>query len=66
MLLSSSIHWHGFFQLNNSWADGVVFVSQCPIAMNNSFLYTFPTNDQAGTFWYHSHLGTSSSLRISN
>ncbi|KAJ7114365.1 laccase [Mycena epipterygia] len=58
MLLSSSIHWHGFFQPNNSWADGVAFVSQCPIAVNNSFLYTFPTNDQAGTFWYHSHLAT--------
>ncbi|KAJ7439779.1 laccase [Mycena latifolia] len=58
MLLSTSIHWHGFFQPNNSWADGVAFVSQCPVAVNNSFLYTFPTNDQAGTFWYHSHLST--------
>ncbi|KAJ7935956.1 laccase [Mycena leptocephala] len=58
MLLSTSIHWHGFFQPNNSWADGVAFVTQCPIAVNNSFLYTFPTNDQAGTFWYHSHLAT--------
>ncbi|KAJ7051214.1 laccase [Mycena amicta] len=58
MLLSSSIHWHGFFQTNNSWADGVAFVSQCPIAVNNSFLYTFPTGSQAGTFWYHSHLST--------
>ncbi|KAJ6459961.1 laccase [Mycena sanguinolenta] len=58
MLLSTSIHWHGFFQPNNSWADGVAFVTQCPIAVDNSFLYTFPTNDQAGTFWYHSHLST--------
>ncbi|KAJ6567899.1 laccase [Mycena vulgaris] len=58
MLLSSSIHWHGFFQPNNSWADGVAFVTQCPISSGNSFLYSFPTNDQAGTFWYHSHLST--------
>ncbi|KAJ7116103.1 laccase [Mycena crocata] len=58
MLLSSTIHWHGFFQQNNSWADGVAFVTQCPIAVNNSFLYSFPTGDQAGTFWYHSHLST--------
>ncbi|KAJ6506951.1 laccase [Mycena sanguinolenta] len=43
MLLSTSIHWHGFFQPNNSWADGVSFVIECPIAVNNSFLYTFPT-----------------------
>ncbi|KAJ7125898.1 hypothetical protein C8R44DRAFT_979881 [Mycena epipterygia] len=32
-----------FFQSNNSWADGEVFVSQCPIAVSTSFLYTFPT-----------------------
>ncbi|KAJ7896634.1 laccase [Mycena olivaceomarginata] len=62
MLLSTSIHWHGFFQPNNSWADGVAFVTQCPIAVNNSFLYTFPTNEQAGTFWYHSHLCLCSSI----
>ncbi|KAJ7175082.1 laccase 1 [Mycena crocata] len=58
MLLDTTIHWHGFFQPNNSWADGVAAVTQCPINTGNSFLYTFPTNDQAGTFWYHSHLST--------
>ncbi|KAF7344051.1 Laccase A [Mycena venus] len=46
MLLSSSIHWHGFFQKNTSWADGPSFVSQCPIAANDSFLYTFRTGGQ--------------------
>ncbi|KAJ6585758.1 yellow laccase [Mycena capillaripes] len=58
MLLSSSIHWHGFFQKNTSWADGPAFVSQCPIAANDSFLYSFSTANQAGTYWYHSHLST--------
>ncbi|KAJ7436826.1 laccase 2 precursor [Mycena latifolia] len=58
MLRSTSIHWHGFFQKNNSWADGPSFVNQCPIAANHSFLYTFPTAQQSGTFWYHSHLST--------
>lgn len=33
------------------------FVNQCPIAANNSFLYNFDVPGQAGTFWYHSHLG---------
>ncbi|KAJ7738957.1 laccase 1 [Mycena metata] len=56
MLRSSSIHWHGFFQKNNRYNVGPSFVNQCPIAANNSFLYTFPTGDQAGTFWHHSHL----------
>ncbi|KAF5374041.1 hypothetical protein D9757_010059 [Collybiopsis confluens] len=72
MLLSTSIHWHGFFQKGTNWADGQVdlftlstdtelfrsFVNQCPIAAGNSFLYDFNVPDQAGTFWYHSHLST--------
>lgn len=49
-------HWHGIFQEGSNWADGVSFVTQCPITANNSFLYDFKVPDQAGTFWYHSHL----------
>ncbi|KAK7024867.1 laccase [Favolaschia claudopus] len=56
MLQSTSIHWHGFFQRNSSWADGPAFVTQCPIAANHSFLYDFKAPGQAGTYWYHSHL----------
>ncbi|KAJ3783333.1 laccase [Lentinula aff. detonsa] len=53
---STSVHWHGLFQKTTNYADGVAFVSQCPIAANHSFLYDFGIPDQAGTFWYHSHL----------
>ncbi|KAJ4465860.1 laccase [Lentinula lateritia] len=53
---STSIHWHGLFQKTTNYADGVAFVSQCPIATNHSFLYDFGVPHQAGTFWYHSHL----------
>ncbi|KAL0063557.1 laccase, multicopper oxidase, benzenediol:oxygen oxidorectuctase [Marasmius tenuissimus] len=57
MIQSTSIHWHGLL-LNNgfAWADGPAFVTQCPIVKGNEFLYELPTADQAGTFWYHSHL----------
>ncbi|KAL0952845.1 hypothetical protein HGRIS_007070 [Hohenbuehelia grisea] len=58
MLKSTSIHWHGFFQKSSAWADGPAFVTQCPIAAGDSFLYEFSVPDQAGTFWYHSHLST--------
>ncbi|KAJ3513771.1 hypothetical protein NLJ89_g2768 [Agrocybe chaxingu] len=58
MLTSTSIHWHGFFQHGSSWADGPVGVTQCPISPGNSFLYQFSAQDQAGTFWYHSHDST--------
>ncbi|OSD02778.1 multicopper oxidase [Trametes coccinea BRFM310] len=58
MLKSTSIHWHGLFQRSTNWADGPAFVNQCPIATGHSFLYDFHVPDQAGTFWYHSHLST--------
>nr|BBB89276.1 laccase [Grifola frondosa] len=58
MLKTTTIHWHGLFQKGTSWADGPAFVTQCPIASGNSFLYDFDVPDQAGTFWYHSHLST--------
>ncbi|KAI0078079.1 laccase [Panus rudis PR-1116 ss-1] len=53
----TSIHWHGLFQKGSNWADGPAFVTQCPLVPGNSFLYNFNVPDQAGTFWYHSHLG---------
>lgn len=58
MLRATSIHWHGFFQSGSSWADGPVGVTQCPISPGRSFLYKFNVPNQAGTFWYHSHLST--------
>jgi len=58
MLKSTSIHWHGLFQHGTNWADGPAFVTQCPITTGHSFLYNFHVPDQAGTYWYHSHLAT--------
>ncbi|OCB87661.1 laccase [Sanghuangporus baumii] len=31
-------------------------MDRCPIVPEHSFLYNFTVPDQAGTFWYHSHL----------
>ncbi|THH00646.1 hypothetical protein EW026_g1909 [Hermanssonia centrifuga] len=56
MLKSTSVHWHGIAQHHSNWADGTASVTQCPIASGDSFLYEFNVPDQAGTFWYHSHL----------
>ncbi|KAF9459165.1 laccase 2 precursor, partial [Collybia nuda] len=53
-----SLHWHGIHQKGTNWADGAAFVTQCPIAANDSFVYDFSVPQQAGTFWYHSHLST--------
>nr|BAO09158.1 laccase2a [Agaricus brasiliensis] len=54
-ILGASIHWHGMFQRRTNFMDGVTGVTQCPIAPNNSFEYSFSTGVQAGSFWYHSH-----------
>ncbi|KAG7450874.1 laccase [Guyanagaster necrorhizus] len=56
MALDTSIHWHGIHQHGTNFEDGSTSVTQCPIAQNNSFMYDFDVPDQAGTFWYHSHL----------
>ncbi|KAG1732007.1 laccase [Suillus paluster] len=58
MLKSTSVHWHGISQNRTNYADGVSFVTQCPIAQNHSFLHSFEAGNQAGTFWYHSHYAT--------
>uniref|UniRef100_UPI0001529956 laccase n=1 Tax=Trametes maxima TaxID=259368 RepID=UPI0001529956 len=58
MLKTTSVHWHGFFQQGTNWADGPAFINQCPISPGHSFLYDFQVPNQAGTFWYHSHLST--------
>ncbi|KAJ6610545.1 yellow laccase [Mycena sp. CBHHK59/15] len=58
MLMSTSVHWHGIFQNGTNFYDGPSFVTQCPITPGNSFLHDFVVPNQAGTFWYHSHLST--------
>ena len=52
-----SIHWHGQFQNNTPWMDGVDHISQCPIPTCASFRYIFKAQP-SGTMWYHSHTGT--------
>ncbi|OAX41114.1 laccase [Rhizopogon vinicolor AM-OR11-026] len=58
MFKSTSVHWHGIVQNGTNYADGVAFVTQCPIAQNDSFLHKFEAHNQAGTYWYHSHYST--------
>ncbi|KAG1895893.1 laccase [Suillus fuscotomentosus] len=55
MFVLTSVHWHGIFQNRTNYADGVAFVTQCPITPNHSFLHSFSAPNQAGTYWYHSH-----------
>ncbi|KAF8519916.1 laccase [Hysterangium stoloniferum] len=61
MYQSTTVHWHGILQHRTNYDDGPAQVTQCPIAPGRSYTYKVETSDfeggQAGTFWYHSHLG---------
>ncbi len=51
----TTVHWHGI-RLPNAM-DGVPGVTQEPIRNGARFVYEFDLPD-AGTFWYHPHLGS--------
>jgi len=55
----TTVHWHGI-RLPNAM-DGVPGVTQKPIAKGARFVYEFDLPD-AGTFWYHPHLGSPEQL----
>jgi FtsP/CotA-like multicopper oxidase with cupredoxin domain len=53
---ATTVHWHGV-RLPNAM-DGVPHLTQAPIkAQGGRFVYDFALPD-AGTFWYHPHLGS--------
>src|SRR5262249_50248301 len=54
--VDTSIHWHGV-RLPSAM-DGVVYLTQQPIAPGGSFDYRFTPPD-AGTYWYHPSSPTS-------
>ncbi|WP_418315488.1 multicopper oxidase family protein [Piscinibacter sakaiensis] len=51
----TTVHWHGI-RLPNAM-DGVPHLTQPPVAPGQRFRYRFALPD-AGTYWYHPHLGT--------
>ncbi|KAI8608695.1 Cupredoxin [Chytriomyces sp. MP71] len=50
-----SIHWHGLAMREANHMDGAIGVTQCPIAVNSTFVYDFNVGEVAGTFWWHGH-----------
>ncbi len=51
----STVHWHGI-RLPNAM-DGVPELTQAPVSPGEQYRYTYRAPD-AGTYWYHPHLGT--------
>ncbi|POR34815.1 L-ascorbate oxidase [Tolypocladium paradoxum] len=55
---SSGQHWHGLSQRTAPFSDGTPLVSQWPIPPNHFFDYEIkPEYGDAGTYFYHSHVG---------
>jgi FtsP/CotA-like multicopper oxidase with cupredoxin domain len=52
----TSLHFHGIRQLNTNPMDGVVSITQCPIAPGQTMTDRWRAT-QYGTTWYHSHIG---------
>ncbi|CAH0052330.1 unnamed protein product [Clonostachys solani] len=55
-LNGTSIHWHGIRQNYTNQNDGVVSITQCPLAVGKTTTYSWKAT-QYGTSWYHSHFG---------
>ncbi|MEM8790060.1 MAG: multicopper oxidase family protein [Pseudomonadota bacterium] len=51
----TTMHWHGI-RLPNAM-DGVPYLTQFPIAQDETFRYAYTPPD-AGTYWYHPHCMT--------
>lgn len=54
---NTSIHYHGIRQIGSTESDGVPGVTQYPISPGHSYLQRFKVTQQAGTYFYHAHVG---------
>jgi L-ascorbate oxidase len=52
-----SIHFYGIRQYGTTFSDGVASITQLPIAPGNEFIQEFQVLKQAGTYYYHAHVG---------
>lgn len=57
----TTMHWHGI-RLPNAM-DGVPYLTQFPVAQDETFRYAFTPPD-AGTYWYHPHCRTMDQMAL--
>ncbi|KAL0265425.1 hypothetical protein SLS55_001392 [Diplodia seriata] len=51
------MHWHGVYQYDRYWMDGVPGVTQYPIEPRDTYTYEFTLTNQTGIYFYHGHFG---------
>ncbi|CEJ03517.1 hypothetical protein RMCBS344292_17498 [Rhizopus microsporus] len=54
---NTSIHYHGIRQIGSTESDGVPGVTQDAITPGSTFVHRFLLHQQAGTYFYHAHVG---------
>ncbi|PSK42987.1 Iron transport multicopper oxidase [Elsinoe australis] len=55
VIAEATMHWHGVYQLDKYWMDGVPGVTQWPIEPRDTYTYEFTLGNQTGSYWYHGH-----------
>lgn len=52
-----TVHFHGIRQYGTPFSDGVPYLTQDPIPPGSEFIHEFRVVNQAGTYYYHAHVG---------
>ncbi|KAK1579381.1 multicopper oxidase [Colletotrichum navitas] len=55
--IETTIHWHGIYQINEPWNDGVPGVTQWATEPRDNYTYRFTPHGQYGSYFYHGHFG---------
>ncbi|TDZ35287.1 Laccase abr2 [Colletotrichum spinosum] len=57
LAFETTMHWHGIYQIDRPWNDGVPGVTQYSIQPRDSYTYRFTVQQQYGSYFYHGHFG---------
>ncbi|KAI4600853.1 hypothetical protein KJ359_013016 [Pestalotiopsis sp. 9143b] len=53
----TTMHWHGIYQIDRPWNDGVPGVTQYSMQPRDTYTYRFTVQQQYGSYFYHGHFG---------
>ncbi|KAK2751676.1 conidial pigment biosynthesis oxidase arb2 brown2 [Colletotrichum kahawae] len=57
LAFETTMHWHGIYQIDKPWNDGVPGVTQYSIQPRDTYTYRFTVQQQYGSYFYHGHFG---------
>ncbi|KAF4920286.1 Laccase abr2 [Colletotrichum viniferum] len=57
LAFETTMHWHGIYQIDKPWNDGLPGVTQYSIQPRDTYTYRFTVQQQYGSYFYHGHFG---------